>query len=79
MSDLLKARTAPDILAALARALIEPCPAEAMPTPAALAEWLHDCPEAAFDRGDHATRRDDRRGRRVGVDRQPAAARTVGA
>ena len=48
MSDLLKARTAPDILAALARALIEPCPAEAMPTPAALAEWLHDCPEAAF-------------------------------
>ena len=48
MSDLLKARTAPDILAALARALIEPCPAEAIPTPAALAEWLYDCPAAAL-------------------------------
>ena len=49
MSDLLKARTAPDILTALARALTKlPCPAEAIPTPAVLAEWLHDCPEAAF-------------------------------
>ena len=51
---ILTARAAPDILAALARATWHkahdgaPCPAKAIPTPAALAEWLHDCPEAAF-------------------------------
>ena len=51
---LLKARTAPGILTALARSTWHnthdgaPCPAEALPTPATLAEWLHNCPEAAF-------------------------------
>ena len=51
---ILTARAAPDILVALARATWHKahdgalCPAEAIPTPAALAEWLHDCPEAAF-------------------------------
>ena len=55
MSDLLRARTAPDILAALARATWHnadragsTCPDDVIPTPAALAEWLPDCPEAAF-------------------------------
>ena len=51
---LLEAQTAPGVLTALARSTWHnahdgaPCPAEAIPTPAALAEWLHDCPEAAF-------------------------------
>ena len=53
MSDLLKARTAPDILAALARATWHrgsTCPDDGIPTPAALAEWLPDCPKKAFDK-----------------------------
>ena len=47
MSDpVLDARTAPEILAALAGAIRAD---GEVPTPAALAEWLHDgCPEAAF-------------------------------